>query len=140
MKLIKNDFVDMDWDADGFFESRENGFVGAVWVYEGTKGEIPVCFHEKEAFLMVDEEGSVFSRDQIRSCLAEVNRAGDIMSDYYQENYIKLGSVSEGIDEDNVMLYGLTMEDAENIAERLGDVSCYWQEFSEDDEDEEYYD
>lgn len=134
MKFIKNDFVDMDWDAEGFFESRENGFVGAVWIYEGSKGEVPICFHDGAAFLMVDEDGNLFSRDQIRKCLAEVNRDGGVMSEYYEENYVLLGTVQSGIEEDNVMLYGLTLSDAEDVAARLGDVSCYWVEIDSDEE------
>lgn len=134
MKLIKNDFVSMDWDADWFLESHENGFVGAIWTYDGSKGEVPVCFHEKEAFILVDEDGCVFDKERIKKCFAEVNRAGDIMRDYFEENYVCLGSVSSGIDEDNCMLWGLSMEDAQDIANRLGDVSCYWCEFSDDEE------
>lgn len=128
MKLIKNDYVDMDWDAEGFFESRENGFVGAVWIYSGSQGEIPVCFHDSAVFILADEDGNVFTREQIRDCLAECNASNETMEGLFEENYIPFGTVAEGVNEDNVMMYGLTMDDAIDIVHRLEDVCVYWQE------------
>ena len=59
-KVIDNGIVEMDWDADLYFETDE-GFYAAVNVYEGEDGmDVPVIFQifgdAVVAFLLLDDD------------------------------------------------------------------------------------
>lgn len=129
MKVIKNDYVDMKWDAEGFYESKKNGFVGAVWIYGEGDDARPVCFHNGKAFLLVDEDGYC-SRDTIEDALREANNGVEDIEDMFEEYYVDLGNLSY-LNDDVLEMHGLS-EYAEDIEARLDDLSCYWETVEED--------
>lgn len=120
MKLIKNEVVSMDWDANLFIQSRSTGFVAAIHMY----GDTPVIFQDGDVYTLVslddDDEAVPFTTNDIISGLRDCRKSNDIMEDYFCENYVDLSN------EDNHQYYNLSEEDAEDIANRLEDLSGYW--------------
>lgn len=126
-KLIKNDVVKMDWDADTFFESRDYGFIAAVNVYETPKGSVPVIFQDNKIYLLYDaEEGDLASLDDIKSVIKDCFDTGDDVEDRYYASYIELG-IATVDNEDIANSYGLTDEDISDINQRIMDLSPYWE-------------
>lgn len=123
---IKNEFVNMLWEADGFFESKKNGFLGACHTYSGTKGDVTVMFANNRAFILLGEDDEPAGVEDYFEAAKEANAAGAYMPDYYEELRIDL---SEGVtvDEENLELYGLSPEDGEDIKRRLDDLAAYWE-------------
>ena len=54
--FIKNAVVTMDWEAEGFFETKKDGFVAAVHIYETEKFTCPVIFKGGVACMIWDDE------------------------------------------------------------------------------------
>lgn len=126
-KLIKNEVVKMDWDADTFFESRDCGFIAAVNVYETTKGSVPVIFQDNKIYLLYDaEEGDLASLDDIKFVIKDCFDTGEDVEDRYYDSYIELG-IATVDNEDIANSYGLTNEDISDINQRIMDLSPYWE-------------
>lgn len=130
MKIIDNGMVSMQWNADCFYESRSKGFMGAVNRYDGSRGELPVLFHERKAYLLTNDEGDILEEDEIAMALKELLEADDLIEDYYEGNCIVLADMA-GVDEQLVSKYGLK-EFSDDIEKRLADLSGYWEEVETD--------
>lgn len=131
MALIKNDVVSMDWEADKFYETKK-GFVAAVKEYSTENGVVPVIFQDNIAYLLVNENGSVFSTDECAKAIKDIHKNGGEPEDLYEENYIELGRTAVvGDGEDAAHYNGLSDEDIADINNRLDDLSGYWTIFEE---------
>lgn len=126
---IKNEFVEMPWEADGFFESKKNGFLGACHTYSGSKGDVVVMFANTRAFILLGEDDKPAGVDDYFEAAKQANAAGAFMSDYFEDLRIDL-SDSVSVDEENLELYGLSSEDGEDILNRLKDLSGYWETYT----------
>lgn len=126
-KYIKNDVVKMDWDAATFYESRKNGFMAAVHVYETRNGVVPVMFKDWHAFLLIDtENGKPATSDELAAALKDCFDNDMNIEEAYEECYVELD------DEGTAAYYGLTSEDLVDIEQRLKDLSGYWYTIEED--------
>ena len=120
MKLVKNEVVSMDWNAEGFIETKKVGFISAVHSY----GDVPVAFRDGKIYTSVTEDGVTDFKtlvDDIKS--AHKRKDGD-----YPEMYDDYVEIFDGgsFDEDNVVFLGLA-EYEDDMVERLNDLSGYWQ-------------
>lgn len=128
---IKNEFVNMPWEADGFFESKKNGFLGACHVYSGTKGDVVVMFADNRAFILLGEDDLPAGVEDYFEAAKEANSAGALMPDYFEDLRIDLSN-GVTVDEENLELYGLSSEDGLDIIARLDDLADYWQSYTID--------
>ena len=117
--------------VENFFESKKSGFVAAVQEYEGEKGAVPVCFMDKTAFILIDDNETPMGRNYIREAIKTSAKEKCPISELYEEEFIPLGDTF-GVDENVAAYYGLDMDSAVDIANRLGDLSCYWVTIEED--------
>ena len=133
-RVIKNDYVTMEWDADLFFESKHRGLVAAIQMYpaEG-KDDVPVVFMDKKAFILVDADTSQScSVSEVIEGIKECFKAGDLMEDYFPDNYIQ---ITDGVDQniDALKYQGISEDCLSDIEARLTDLTNgYWQEVLED--------
>lgn len=130
--LIKNDMVQMDWDAEGYFESKKAGFLAATAIYSTDKGDVVVCFMEKKAFILIDSDTAIpVDRKEIQGAVKGCFEDEAIMEDYVPDNYVELcnGVTTET---DIAAHYGLSEEDCQDIEARLEDLSGYWAEIVEE--------
>lgn len=125
VKFIKNDFVSMDWIADNFIESKKSGFIGAICEYETPNGDRAVGFMNRRAFLLVNEDGEVYSREDLLAAIRDSAKEGLDISDYYEDDFVEIANTSE-INEEIMDYYGFDEEDCKDIQDRLQDLSCYW--------------
>ena len=129
MALIKNNVVKMPWEADGFLESRTKGFISAIAVYEGSKGEVAVMFEHGRAFVMFqseDDDAPMTKTELVKAAKAAFKEEYSSY-DYYEDNVVELantGSYRENL----LSAYGLGEEDGEDMVNRLKDLSSYWEE------------
>lgn len=124
---VKNDFVKMLWDAQGFFESKTDGFLAAVHLYEGTKGTVPVMFRDNKAFILLDDETQfAASREDLFVAIKDCHKSGIIIEDYFYDQYVEFSNGVE-FDEGVLAYYGLSAEDGEDMNKRLEDLQDYWQ-------------
>lgn len=127
VKYIKNEIVKMLWDAEGFFESKSDGFIAAVHIYNGKKGDIAVMFKDGKAFVLIDPDTDMpTTREDLFAVTAECHKVGVNIEDEYEDSYAEL---CNGADYNLKCLeyYGLSSEDGEDILNRLNDLSVYWE-------------
>lgn len=126
--LIKNAIVEMDWDAEGFYETRNDGFVAAVNIYTTSKGEYAVMFKDGVAFMIFDDDTQApATRAELRSALKQVvDDAGAEanMEEYFPDCFIELCTGAD-VDPDLAEMYGFSEEDCKDISDRLTDLSGY---------------
>ncbi len=126
IKYVKNEVVNMLWDAEGFFESKTEGFIAAVHIYEGTKGKIPVMFKDELAFVLLDPDTDMpTSREDLYAVTASCFKEGTDVTEEYEENYVNFANMNE-YNATAISYYGLTAEDGEDILRRLADLYDYW--------------
>lgn len=127
VKLIKNGIVNMDWDAEGFYESHESGFIAAVHIYDTPNGDLAVCFKDNRAFIILDlENEETVSREGLYKIIRAEAVDGDDISECYPDEYVQLGDIVS-VDEEVADVYGLSEADQQDILERLNDLSTYWE-------------
>lgn len=131
VKYIKNDFVFMDWIADNFIESKKSGFIAAIQEYSTPNGDRAVGFMNQRAFLLVDEDGSIFSRSEVINAVKESHKEGLDISDYYEDCFVEIATTAS-VNDDLIGYYAFDEEDKKDIQDRLKDLSCYWQYVEED--------
>ena len=126
-KLIRNNVVQMDWDAETFYESKKNGFIAAIHQYEGSDGsQVPVVFSNQKAFLLVDDEtGEPASVKEIFEALQYANKLNEPIDEVCVDNYVELSN-SVTVEEDTMVAYGISLEYADDIINRLDDLSGYY--------------
>lgn len=125
--FIRNGIVNMPWEADGFFESKKNGFLGACHVYSGEKGDIAVMFSDKHAYILLDVNDEPAGVEDYFEAVKEANKAGSSAYVYFEDVCIEFSNGVES-DDDVLAIYGLSHEDGEDMCKRLEDLSAYWQE------------
>lgn len=128
MALIQNDVVSMDWEATHFFETKK-GFYAAFHVYETENGDVPVCFQDQVAYILLDEDRDYAPADpeKLTQLITQMYKEGEIPEDMYPDTYLELGRVMvDGEGADLAMSKGLTAEDIKDINDRLNDLSGYW--------------
>lgn len=125
VKYIKNDFVYMDWIADNFIESKKSGFIAAIQEYSTPNGDRAVGFMNRRAFLLVDEDGNVFTREEVINAIKDSHKEGLDISDYYEDCFVEIANTAT-VNDDLMEYYAFDEEDKEDIKARLKDLSCYW--------------
>lgn len=134
MAYIKNGIVKMLWEADKFFE--DNGaFVAAVKVYNG----VNVVFKDNDAFLLLNEANpsKIADLNEIIRILQEVVNEGYYIREEYQDLYIPLYNGSY-IDGQLLDRYGIGAENAQDIGDRVMDLSPYYEVEYVDDPNDAY--
>lgn len=129
-EYVRNAVVKMDWEREGFFESKKDTcFVAATELYETTGGdEICVIFKNNKAFLLYDEEAEgAMSREKFTEVLHDAIEEYGVdvdFSEIYEDAYIEVCNGAE-IDQDIADGYGLDDEVCEDIVARCDDLSGY---------------
>lgn len=121
MKVVQNNMVEMEWDADGFIETKRLGFISAVHRY----GEVAVAFRDGKVYTHIDaDNGGVISfKDLVRSIKGAVKEK-DADYPYFYEDYAE---IYDGKDFVDGTLNFLGIEDCkEDMLSRLEDLSGYW--------------
>lgn len=119
MNLVQNDMVDMQWNADGFIETKKLGFISAVHSY----GNIAVAFRDGKVYTHIDEVGGLISFKDLVSEIKGAVRSKDGDYPYFYEDYAE---IYDGIDFVDSTLNFLGIEDyREDILSRLEDLSGY---------------
>lgn len=132
--FVKNAIVKMNWDVEGFIETKAGGFVAAIHEYDTAKGKVAVVFMNKLAFLVYDsDEERPATMDEIKVALKqcydndldfvsemEEQDAAVILNDLSEKN-----EVAQGI-------YGFSDEDMDDMENRIWDVSAYEEEVTID--------
>lgn len=120
MKAVKNSMVEMQWDADGFIETKRLGFISAVHKY----GNVAVAFRDGKIYTHIDEAGSVISfKDLVREIKGAVKEK-DADYPYFYEDYAE---IYDGKDFVDGTLNFLGIEDnKQDMLDRLDDLGGYW--------------
>lgn len=125
-RVIKNDVVSMQWDADYFFESNSRGFIAALNIYETPDGEVPVVFKDKKIFLLLDPDtDGVATADNISDVIKQCFKEDIEIEDAFEEFVVELGELQV----ENVDLaesYGFSEEDISDMDARIDDLMGYW--------------
>lgn len=125
-KVIRNDIVKKDWDADLFFETNE-GFFAAIHEYESADGKtVPVVFQENNIYLLYDVENDCPAEtSEVCEAIKEAYKEKEGVEVLYEENYIELGN--DFVSEDDTLLgLGLSSEQIDDINARKEDINNYW--------------
>lgn len=111
--------VEMDWDADGFIESKKYGFISAVHDYNG----VAVAFRDGKVYTHVDEDGTIGFADLVKTIKRATKENDTDYPDYY-EDYACIFDGKDFFDStmDNI---GIS-EFKDDITARLNDLSGYW--------------
>jgi len=129
MILIENAIVSMEWDKEGFYETKKAGFVAAVHIYNTEKGVCPIIFKDNIAFMLYDEETEApASREMVQKEMMALIKSGDInysMEENFADDYIEVSSGIE-VDPDVAEIYQLSEEDCKDILNRIKDLSGYY--------------
>lgn len=123
MKVVRNNMVSMDWNADGFIETKSQGFISAVHSYTNSNGQaVPVAFRDGKIYTSLDEDDEVLSFDEL---VKEIKRAVKSKDSDYPEFY---DSYVEIYDSEFENLGFLGLEDCvDDMKARLEDLSGYWE-------------
>lgn len=120
MKVVKNNMVDMQWNADGFIETKRLGFISAVHLY----GNIPVAFRDGKIYTHISEEGGVISFRDLVATIKDAVKEKDADYPYFYSDYAEIFDGKDFI-EGTVNFLGLE-DNKGDMLERLEDLSGYW--------------
>lgn len=131
MPFIKNAVLKRDdWDAEGFYETKADGFVAAVVIYECTDGvERAIMFKDRVAFMIYDHDTKApATRDELQKALWQIVKlegADAKMQDFFPDAYIEVcdGAVC---DEDIKEMYHLDDTICADIKDRIQDLNGYY--------------
>lgn len=118
MKVVKNNVVSMDWNAEGFIDHKREGFIAAVHQY----GNTGVAFKDGVIYTFVDDEGAYGFQDLVSDIKKAVKEKDGDYPTYYQE-YVEIHDGENFTD--NLEALGLE-EYADDMIARLKDLSDYW--------------
>lgn len=132
MKIIRNGVVKMDWDAEGFFESKNDGFVAAVHIYNTEEGSVAVCFMDRRAFVLLDvDTRKPCTREELYEAVKYVHNNSLTMEDAFQEDYVELLVGVEPIRE-VAFEFGLSEDDCDDMGKRGADLFVYYTKEDDD--------
>lgn len=120
MKVVKNNMVNMQWDADGFVETKKLGFISAVHSYDG----VAVAFRDGKVYTHIDDNGDIISFKDLVGAIKDAVKSKDNDYPYFYEDYAEIYDGKDFVD-DTVNLLGLD-DDKDDILSRLNDLSGYW--------------
>lgn len=130
MKLVKNDVVKMDWDADLFVDNKYIGFVAACKQYD----DLTVVFQEGTAFAFYNAEEPIDAASTLdiikKSYKIRKGKNASVEREYLFDEFGEYTILISGDDvyQNNVDLVGLTDEDVEDMKLRLADLAPYDEE------------
>lgn len=121
MKVVQNDIVSMDWDADGFIESKKAGFIAALQTYNG----IAVVFKDGKIYTHILDDGTAMDAKSLVSAIKKAVKEDD--SDYpeYYDDYVELFDGKE-FEENNLSHFGIDLSNEADMLARLKDLDNYW--------------
>lgn len=125
MKVVKNDIVSMDWNADGFIMTKKEGFISAVHQY----GDVAVAFRDGKAYTHSDEEEGNISFAGMVKAVKDAVKSKDVDYPFFYDDYIEIFD-GRDFNECNVSVLGLDSE-VDDIKARLEDLGGYWQVIEE---------
>lgn len=127
-RLIKNGVVNMEWDAEQFFESKSKGFVAAIHTYTLPDGrEIPVGFKEGLAFVLTEEDGETwYDYEKLVKAIKEAYDSGYETRAYFDDIFISLANDTFAYDEE-CDFFGFTDEQKADMVKRVEDLKAYWE-------------
>lgn len=127
-RLIKNGIVNMEWDAEQFFESKSKGFVAAIHTYTLPDGrEIPVGFKEGFAFVLTEEDGETwYDYEKLVKAIKEAHDSGYEARVYFDDIFISLANDTFAYDEE-CDFFGFTDEQKADMVKRVEDLKPYWE-------------
>lgn len=141
-RIIKNENLKKEWDADLFFESKSRGcLIAAITPYlaEGKENAVPVVFMDKKAAILVDADtAELCTQAEVIDGIKEAFKNDVALEDCFPENYI---CITDGVEPnvDALKYYGLNEDQLKDIEERLDDlINNYWIEILESADGEEY--
>ena len=86
MKVVKNDIVTMEWNADGFIETKKAGFISAVHSYNG----VAVAFRDGKVYTHIDEDGESLSFADLVAEIKGAVKAKDVDYPYFYDDYAEI--------------------------------------------------
>lgn len=123
MKVVKNNVVSMEWDADGFIETKKLGFVSAIHVYNG----IPLAFRDGKIYTHIDEDGVISFKDFVSTIKSAIKSDDNDYPTFY-EDYVEIYDGAE-FEEEFLKDNNIPKED---LVARLEDLGGYWVEIITD--------
>ena len=129
--FVKNAIVNMDWEVEGFFESkRDDTFVAAAQEYETSSGTVCVFFKNGKSFLLYDDTtGAPMTREAFTELLHNLldQYGPDFSFDEIPETCDSFIELSEGgpVDVDVAEAYNLDEYACQDIENRVDDLAGY---------------
>lgn len=120
MKIVQNNVVEMDWNADGFIETKKLGFISAVHNY----GNVPVAFRDGKVYTHVDETGDIISFKDLVNTIKAAVKEKDADYPYFYEDYAEIFD-GESFADGTLRYLGIE-EYKSDMLNRLEDLSGYW--------------
>lgn len=127
-RLIKNGIVNMEWDAEQFFESKSKGFVAAIHNYTLPDGrDIPVGFKEGLAFVLTEEDGETwYDFDRFVKAIKEAHDSGYEARVYFDDIFIPLANDTAPYEEE-CDFFGFSDDQKADMVRRVEDLKPYWE-------------
>lgn len=120
MKLVKNNVVELDWNAEGFIESKKEGFISAVHLY----GEVAVAFRDGKIYTHISEDGECIGFDSLVATIKSAFKEKDYDYPMYYEDYVEIFN-GESFEDDILESLNLT-ECKADMDNRIADLEGYW--------------
>lgn len=124
MKLVKNDMVNMQWDADGYVETKSRGFISAVHQYDGANGKVAVAFRDGKIYTCIDEDGDVIGFTDLVKEIKQAVKDKDSSYPAFYDDYAELFD-GEEFAESTLNYLGIA-DEKQDMLDRLEDLGGYW--------------
>lgn len=120
MKVVKNNVVKMDWDADGFVETKSRGFISAVHLYN----DKAVAFRDGKIYTHISDDGEVIG---FQDLVGEIKGAVKSKDGDYPYFYADYAEIFDGKEFSEPILSSLGIaEYKDDMLARLKDLDDYW--------------
>lgn len=134
MICVKNNYVKMNWDVEGFITHKDVGFLCAMAKF----GDVVVVFEEGAVYTMKDDEGYYTMKD-IEKLIKESwglkrGKNENIQRQFTMDEFTEYFPISDGgeVYKENAKLLGLTDDNIKEIELRMADLEPYFREVIED--------
>lgn len=108
----------MEWDANGFIETKKEGFISAVHRY----GNVAVAFRDGKIYTHVLDDGGFISFEDMVASIKSAYKSNDSDYPYFYDDYVEL---FDGEEFSNTEAVGL-QEYEDDMLKRIKDLSGYW--------------